>query len=158
MDVWLSLLLAAIRFCLWRGVIRFWRGYLAGCTAFGGDCGSVAQCVNAENISTAVTAKGCNEADDAFTLLRRRFHHFTFYGFMLCFCRHGRGDGLSLRRRLGKRPTRSLTCRSYSARWAIHRYLIGPAGYVAHFAAVAAHAQRYCARNPWIAALFCCCS
>ncbi|EBV3510115.1 tricarballylate utilization protein TcuB, partial [Salmonella enterica subsp. enterica serovar Typhimurium] len=29
--------------------------------------------------------KGCNEADDAFTLLRRRFHHFTFYGFMLCF-------------------------------------------------------------------------
>jgi citrate/tricarballylate utilization protein len=29
--------------------------------------------------------QGCNEADDAFTLWRRRFHHFTFYGFMLCF-------------------------------------------------------------------------
>jgi citrate/tricarballylate utilization protein len=28
---------------------------------------------------------GCNEADDKFTLARRRFHHFTFYGFMLCF-------------------------------------------------------------------------
>ena len=28
---------------------------------------------------------GCNEADDAFTLARRRFHHLTFYGFMLCF-------------------------------------------------------------------------
>lgn len=28
---------------------------------------------------------GCNEADDRFTLVRRRFHHFTFYGFMLCF-------------------------------------------------------------------------
>jgi len=28
---------------------------------------------------------GCNEADDAFTLSRRRFHHFTFYGFLLCF-------------------------------------------------------------------------
>jgi len=28
---------------------------------------------------------GCNNADDAFTLMRRRFHHFTFYGFMLCF-------------------------------------------------------------------------
>ena len=28
---------------------------------------------------------GCNEADDKFTLLRRRFHHFTFYGFLLCF-------------------------------------------------------------------------
>jgi citrate/tricarballylate utilization protein len=28
---------------------------------------------------------GCNEADDAFTLARRRFHHLTFYGFALCF-------------------------------------------------------------------------
>ncbi|WP_310632593.1 tricarballylate utilization 4Fe-4S protein TcuB [Paraburkholderia sp.] len=28
---------------------------------------------------------GCNEADDHFTLARRRFHHLTFYGFMLCF-------------------------------------------------------------------------
>ena len=28
---------------------------------------------------------GCNESDDRFTLLRRRFHHLTFYGFMLCF-------------------------------------------------------------------------
>jgi citrate/tricarballylate utilization protein len=28
---------------------------------------------------------GCNEADDAYTLWRRRFHHFTFYGFLLCF-------------------------------------------------------------------------
>ena len=29
--------------------------------------------------------EGCNDADDAFTLWRRRFHHFTFYGFALCF-------------------------------------------------------------------------
>jgi citrate/tricarballylate utilization protein len=29
--------------------------------------------------------KGCNEEGDAFTLARRRFHHFTFYGFLLCF-------------------------------------------------------------------------
>ena len=29
--------------------------------------------------------QGCNEADDTFTLWRRRFHHFTFYGFLLCF-------------------------------------------------------------------------
>ncbi|QEY23609.1 tricarballylate utilization 4Fe-4S protein TcuB [Neisseria animalis] len=28
---------------------------------------------------------GCNNEDDAFTLARRRCHHFTFYGFMLCF-------------------------------------------------------------------------
>jgi citrate/tricarballylate utilization protein len=29
--------------------------------------------------------EGCNNEDDAFTLARRRAHHFTFYGFMLCF-------------------------------------------------------------------------
>ena len=29
--------------------------------------------------------EGCNNADDAWTLWRRRFHHATFYGFMLCF-------------------------------------------------------------------------
>ena len=28
---------------------------------------------------------GCNESDDRFTLARRRFHHLTFYGFLLCF-------------------------------------------------------------------------
>ncbi|HMN70347.1 MAG TPA: tricarballylate utilization 4Fe-4S protein TcuB [Rhodoblastus sp.] len=29
--------------------------------------------------------QGCNEEDDRFTLARRRFHHLTFYGFLLCF-------------------------------------------------------------------------
>lgn len=29
--------------------------------------------------------QGCNNADDAYTLWRRRFHHFTFYGFLSCF-------------------------------------------------------------------------
>ena len=29
--------------------------------------------------------EGCNNEDDAFTLSRRRAHHLTFYGFVLCF-------------------------------------------------------------------------
>lgn len=29
--------------------------------------------------------EGCTNEDDTFTLARRLFHHFTFYGFMLCF-------------------------------------------------------------------------
>jgi citrate/tricarballylate utilization protein len=33
--------------------------------------------------------KGCNNEDDRFTLWRRRFHHLTFYGFMLCFAATG---------------------------------------------------------------------
>jgi citrate/tricarballylate utilization protein len=28
---------------------------------------------------------GCNNEDDAFTHSRRRYHHLTFYGFLLCF-------------------------------------------------------------------------
>ncbi|CAI8869626.1 MULTISPECIES: tricarballylate utilization 4Fe-4S protein TcuB [Pseudomonas] len=33
--------------------------------------------------------EGCNNADDQFTLWRRRFHHLTFYGFMLCLAATG---------------------------------------------------------------------
>lgn len=29
--------------------------------------------------------KGCNEDDDRYTKIRRMFHHFTMYGFLLCF-------------------------------------------------------------------------
>jgi citrate/tricarballylate utilization protein len=29
--------------------------------------------------------QGCNNEDDRWTLWRRRFHHLTFYGFLLCF-------------------------------------------------------------------------
>jgi citrate/tricarballylate utilization protein len=28
---------------------------------------------------------GCNDVDDQFSMRRRIYHHFTFYGFMLCF-------------------------------------------------------------------------
>jgi citrate/tricarballylate utilization protein len=63
---------------------RFWRDVLPG------RAGGAAA---AEAASTTLTLKyldgghgeGCNERDDAFTLWRRRFHHLTFYGFLLCF-------------------------------------------------------------------------
>lgn len=69
---------------LMAGVIRFWREISPG----------QPQAIDIAKAShNALTlkyldgghGKGCNEADDAFTLLRRRFHHFTFYGFLLCF-------------------------------------------------------------------------
>jgi citrate/tricarballylate utilization protein len=66
------------------GVRRFWRDVSPG--------QATAPAV-AEAAKNALTLKyldgghgdGCNEEDDRFTLARRRFHHFTFYGFMLCF-------------------------------------------------------------------------
>jgi citrate/tricarballylate utilization protein len=66
------------------GLVNFWRGIAPG-SASGGAI--------AEATHDALTLKylggghgeGCNNEDDAFTLWRKRFHHFTFYGFMLCF-------------------------------------------------------------------------
>ena len=35
--------------------------------------------------------EGCHNDDDRYTLARRRMHHFTFYGFLLCFAATGLG-------------------------------------------------------------------
>lgn len=66
------------------GLIRFWRGI----TPRGISGGAVVEATH-----DALTLKylggghgeGCNNEDDAYSLWRKRFHHFTFYGFMLCF-------------------------------------------------------------------------
>lgn len=66
------------------GLINFWRGISPGLAS-----GAAV----AEASHDALTLKylggghgeGCNNEDDAFTLWRKRFHHFTFYGFLLCF-------------------------------------------------------------------------
>jgi citrate/tricarballylate utilization protein len=70
------------------GVVRFWRNvtpadYLA---AASGEA-VVEATGNALRLKylDGGHGKGCNNEDDKFTLLRRKFHHFTFYGFMLCF-------------------------------------------------------------------------
>jgi citrate/tricarballylate utilization protein len=69
------------------GVTRFWRDISAGAAA------DVSSSASGEALRSALQLKyldgghgdGCNEADDRFTLWRRRFHHATFYGFGLCF-------------------------------------------------------------------------
>ena len=70
------------------GVGRFWRDVSPGAA-------SAAAAAEAAHDALALKyldgghGKGCNNEDDAFTLWRRRFHHFTFYGFMLCFAATG---------------------------------------------------------------------
>lgn len=66
------------------GVRRFWRDVSPG------RASAPAVAEAAKNALTLTYldgghGDGCNEEDDRFTLARRRFHHFTFYGFMLCF-------------------------------------------------------------------------
>ncbi len=66
------------------GGARFWNGQTPGPV-------TTASAMEATRDALALTyldgghGDGCNESDDRFTLLRRRFHHLTFYGFLLCF-------------------------------------------------------------------------
>jgi citrate/tricarballylate utilization protein len=65
------------------GAVRFWRDVTPGASA-AGAAGEAAHNALALTYLGGGHGDGCNEADDAFTLARRRFHHLTFYGFMLC--------------------------------------------------------------------------
>ena len=71
-------------FALGIGVRRFWRDE---------DPGRASSPAVGEAVHDALRLKyldgghgdGCNDEDDRFSLLRRRLHHLTFYGFLLCF-------------------------------------------------------------------------
>ncbi|MBC7956179.1 MAG: tricarballylate utilization 4Fe-4S protein TcuB [Cytophagales bacterium] len=66
------------------GVRRFWKDVSPG-AATADAIGEATRNVLQLKYLDGGHGEGCNEADDRFTLARRRFHHFTFYGFMLCF-------------------------------------------------------------------------
>ena len=66
------------------GVRRFWRNEDPGALS-GEAIGEAAHDVLSLRYLGGGHGEGCNNADDAFSLARRRFHHLTFYGFMLCF-------------------------------------------------------------------------
>ena len=69
---------------LTMGVMKFWKNISSG---------NISIEASSEAVHDALTMKylggghgqGCNNEDDAFSLWRKYFHHFTFYGFMLCF-------------------------------------------------------------------------
>jgi citrate/tricarballylate utilization protein len=66
------------------GVNRFWRQARPG-AASAAAIAETTQDVLRLTYLDGGHGLGCNNADDAFTLARRRFHHLSFYGFMLCF-------------------------------------------------------------------------
>jgi citrate/tricarballylate utilization protein len=66
------------------GARRFWRDLRPG-TGAAGAATEAARNALALTYLDGGHGDGCNEADDRFTKARRRFHHLTFYGFMLCF-------------------------------------------------------------------------
>ncbi|MFM0034674.1 tricarballylate utilization 4Fe-4S protein TcuB [Paraburkholderia strydomiana] len=66
------------------GVRRFWRQEEVGSPS-GAALSEAAHNVLSLKYLDGGHGEGCNNTDDAFTHARRRFHHLTFYGFMLCF-------------------------------------------------------------------------
>jgi citrate/tricarballylate utilization protein len=66
------------------GAARFWREVRPG-TRVPGAAAEAAHNALALTYLGGGHGDGCNEEDDRFTLMRRRFHHLTFYGFALCF-------------------------------------------------------------------------
>ncbi len=75
------------------GVRRFWREVTPGKDAASAALAAVKTDAAMEATHDVLRLKyldgghgeGCNNEDDAWTLWRRRFHHATFYGFLLCF-------------------------------------------------------------------------
>ena len=66
------------------GVVRFWREITPGQVS-GVAVGEAAHYALKLKYLDGGHVEGCNDEDDKFTLRRRIYHHFTFYGFMLCF-------------------------------------------------------------------------
>jgi citrate/tricarballylate utilization protein len=66
------------------GVRRFWRREDPGPTS-GAAIGEATYSVLSLKYLGGGHGDGCNDEDDAFSNARRRFHHLTFYGFLLCF-------------------------------------------------------------------------
>lgn len=66
------------------GVTRFWREVSAGRSNAAAVMEATQNVLRLTYLDGGHGA-GCNNEDDAFTLTRRRYHHLTFYGFMLCF-------------------------------------------------------------------------
>jgi citrate/tricarballylate utilization protein len=79
------------------GVARFWRGVSPAKQPQDVPTPGLYRAAGTEAVGDVLSLKylggghgeGCNNADDAFTLWRRRFHHFTFYGFALCLAATG---------------------------------------------------------------------
>lgn len=66
------------------GVFRFWRDGAPG-QPEGESLAEATKNILSLKYMDGGHGEGCNNEDDAFSLWRRNFHHFTFYGFLLCF-------------------------------------------------------------------------
>jgi citrate/tricarballylate utilization protein len=66
------------------GLANFWKSISAGVISTSAAVEATHDALTLKYLGGG-HGEGCNNEDDAFSLWRKRFHHFTFYGFMLCF-------------------------------------------------------------------------
>ena len=66
------------------GIVRFWRQITPGDPSGAAAAEAMHDVLSLKYLGGG-HGEGCNNEDDAFSLWRKRFHHFTFYGFLLCF-------------------------------------------------------------------------
>jgi citrate/tricarballylate utilization protein len=66
------------------GAYRFWRAQSPGVAGSAALGEAAANALSLRYLGGG-HGEGCNETDDRFTLVRRNFHHLTFYGVVLCF-------------------------------------------------------------------------
>ena len=66
------------------GVREFWRNISTDPMMWSAASDATHDVLTLKNLGGG-HQQGCNEADDAFSLWRKRFLHMTFYGFILCF-------------------------------------------------------------------------
>ncbi len=79
-----GLVFAFAVFALAMGIVSFWRELSMGIPSSAAS-GEAMHDAFALKYLGGGHGDGCNNEDDAFSLWRKRFHHFTFYGFLLCF-------------------------------------------------------------------------
>ncbi|SEA25141.1 MULTISPECIES: tricarballylate utilization 4Fe-4S protein TcuB [Acidovorax] len=75
-------------FALGMGVHRFWRSITPATSGAPLSAPAAAEATDAVlrlKYLDGGHGDGCHNEDDAYTLARRRLHHLTFYGFLLCF-------------------------------------------------------------------------
>jgi len=77
-----------VAFALFMGFVRFWP-YMGEELADFFKAGPLAEGVHdamtLKNLGGGVEGEGCPYPTEQKSLIRKVFHHFTFYGFMLCF-------------------------------------------------------------------------
>jgi citrate/tricarballylate utilization protein len=66
------------------GVARFWRDVSPGAATSPAIAEAMHDALRLKYLDGG-HGEGCHDADDAYTLWRRRMHHLVFYGFGLCF-------------------------------------------------------------------------